>query len=72
MIGFSCGIGSEKIKTCYRCKRFFMWGIGTGYCVKHKENKYQTNHCKYYKRNFKLFAKNGQVKNQELYDEMFM
>lgn len=70
MIGFSCGIGSSKIKTCLRCKSFFMWGIGTGYCSKHKKNKYQTNHCKYYKRNNKVFDKTGKVKNEELFNEL--
>lgn len=72
MIGFSCGIGSSKVKTCFRCKRFLMWGIGTGYCGKYNEDRYQTEHCKYYKRKNEIFDKHGKIKNQELYDEMFM
>lgn len=71
MIGFSDGIYSKKSKSCLRCKRFLMWGIGTGYCGKYNTDKYQTEHCKYYKREQELFYSDGRIKDKALYDEMF-
>ena len=71
MIAFSDGIYSEKVKTCLRCKRFFMWGIGTGHCAKYKTDKHQTNHCKYYKRDSDLFYSDGRIEDEEMYNEIF-
>ena len=48
-----------------------MWGIGTGYCGKYNTDKYQTEHCKYYKREQELFYSDGRIKDKALYDEMF-
>lgn len=69
---FACGNFATKPKRCLHCKRFWPWGIGGGDCSRDGSYTSTNGHCKYYKRQSIIFNKNGKVKNQELYEELFM
>ena len=63
---FICGNHTfGKKKPCKTCKKFLLWGISTGYCFKNKKNVSCRSHCKFYKRDSKLWTKNGKCKIDE-------
>lgn len=72
MRAFSCGVWSEKIKSCLRCREFFVTGLGSGHCIKHNKDTCQTESCKYYKREYEIFYADGRIKDKDLYNETFL
>ena len=64
---FICGAFTNgQYKPCKTCKRYMLWGISTGHCTKHNTDTQTSNHCKYYKRDSRVFNKNGEFKSKEL------
>ncbi len=63
---FICGsyTGNTK-KPCKHCKHFMLWGVGYGYCGKHKIDTYCSDHCKYFKRDSRIWTKDGKCKVDE-------
>jgi hypothetical protein len=61
-----CGsyTGKQK-KPCKHCIHFFLWGVGTGYCSKHKCDMFCNDHCKYFKRDYDYWTKDGKCKVDE-------
>lgn len=58
-----CGsFTSNQKKPCKNCKHFFLWGVSTGYCGKHNKDVSCKEHCKYFKREREVWAKNGKCK----------
>jgi len=49
--------------------RFFhplmLWGVGYGYCLKHKTDIHCSDHCKYFKRDCRYWTKDGKCKVNE-------
>ena len=61
-----CGIFTRgKKKPCKMCKHFFLWGVSAGHCDVHREDKMTWEHCKYYKRDAKVWFKDGKCKVDE-------
>jgi hypothetical protein len=52
-------------KPCKHCKYFYLWGVSTGYCTLHEQDFSTWEHCKYYKRDRKLYTKDGKCKYPE-------
>lgn len=69
---FVCGNFASKPKRCLHCKRLILWGVGGGDCARNGSYTSTNGHCKYFKRSYRIFDKDGRIKNQELYNEMFM
>jgi len=63
---FICGnfTGNQK-KPCKHCKHFMLWGVGYGYCLKHKTDIHCSDHCKYFKRDCRYWTKDGKCKVNE-------
>lgn len=74
MICFVDGIYADKPKRCLHCKYFIAWGCSGGSCLRRNKDEYKggNNHCKYFKRNCRVFYSDGRIKDEELYNEMFM
>jgi len=63
---FICGAFTKGTKKpCKYCKYFHLWGVSTGYCTLHEQDFSTWEHCKYYKRDRKLYTKDGKCKYPE-------
>lgn len=61
---FICGTFTYgQKKPCKTCKRFFLWGVSTGYCSQKKADMSTWEHCKYHKRNAYMYTKDGICKH---------
>ena len=59
-----CGTFTRgKKKPCLHCKYFRLWGCSIGYCSKKNENYIDcSDHCKYFKRDSRIWKANGKCK----------
>lgn len=57
--------GTQK-KPCKHCKHFLLWGTSIGYCMRRDENFINCReHCKYFKRDYESWTKDGKCKVEE-------
>jgi hypothetical protein len=52
-------------KPCKTCKHFWLWGVSTGHCFRHKVDMMIWEHCKYHKRDARIWTKDGKCKFDE-------